>query len=76
MACARITPVSALGHMTVAVGPVVHKDEMGVVAVQAGQVPLASLIHDVLGREAALGMERGGQDRQTALHLSRQEWVL
>ena len=46
--------------MTVAVGPVVHKDEVGVVAVQAGQVPLASLIHDVLGREAALGMERGG----------------
>ena len=62
--------------MMAAVGPVIHKDEVGVVAVQAGQVPLASLIHDVLGREAALGMERGGQDRQTALHLSYQEWVL
>lgn len=57
-------------------GSRVHKDGVGVAAVQAGQVPLASLIHDVLGREAALGMERGGRDRQTALHLSRQEGVL
>ena len=69
LACARIAPVFALGHLMVAVAPVVHKEEVGVVAVQAGQVPLAFLIHDVLGREATLGMERGGQDRQTALHL-------
>ena len=69
LACACITPVFALGHMMVAVGPVVHKDEVGVVGVQPGQVPLAFLIHDVLGREATLGMERDGQDRQTALHL-------
>lgn len=45
-------------------GPVVHKDEVGVVAVQAGQVPLAVLIHDVLGRKAALGTE----DREEVGH--------
>lgn len=39
-------------------GPVIHKDEVGMVAVQTGQVPLAVLIHDVLSWEAALGMER------------------
>lgn len=47
-------------HPVAAVGPVVHKDEVGVVAVQAGQVPLALLIHDVLSRKAALGTQTDG----------------
>lgn len=58
-------------HPIAAVGPVVHEDEVGVVAVQAGQLPLAFLIHDVLGREAALGMvarEESAQGRQALPH--------
>lgn len=51
-------------HPIAAVGPVVHEDEVGVVAVQAGQVPLTFLVHDVLGREAALGMGARGESAQ------------
>lgn len=43
-------------HTILPVGPIIHQDEVGVVAVQAGQVPLAFLIQHVLSGEASLGM--------------------
>lgn len=61
-----------------AVRPVVHKDEVGVVTVQAGQVPLAFLIHDVFSRKATLGTAREAQiqtDGKCTGHVVEEEQI-